>query len=224
MSIVPPAEEPRAVTGLRIAFVPGVTIRKWTTRWDERHPDIPFEVIPVAEVHGVEALRSGRATVSFVRLPIDREGLNVIRLYGEVPVLVVSRDSDLASRESVAAAEVDRLAGVVAYEGVTSAKDAVALVAAGVGALRLPHSIARLNARKDVAAIPIEGGAETEIAICWIAAEATEVIEEFVGIVRGRTAASSRAVPTPPKERPKRVATPTASKSRRPTKRRRQGR
>ena len=228
MSLEPPTDaHPAAgsrVPSLRIAFVPGVTIRKWTTRWDERHPDVPFEVIPVAEAEGVEALRSGRATVSFVRLPVDREGLSVIRLYGEIPVLVVPRDSDLAGKESIDAGEVDGLAGVASYEDVASAKDAVALVAAGVGALRLPHSIARLNARKDVVAIPIDGAPESEIAICWIADAATEVIEEFVGIVRGRTAASSRATPTPPKERPKRAASPAASKSRRPARRRRQGR
>jgi len=215
-----PAAEP---AGLRIAFAPGVTIRKWTTRWVERHPDVPLEVIPTADRDGVTVLRSGRATISFVRLPIDREELSVIRLYGEVPVLVVSRDSDLAGRESISEAEVSGLHGVSGYPEAGELKDAVALVAAGVGALRLPHSIARLGARKDVVAVPIADGAETDIAICWIADDTNETIEEFVGIVRGRTEASSRAVPTPPQVRPKRVPAPV--KPRRPQKRaRRQGR
>lgn len=223
-----PTEQPdesSAEPGLRIAFVPGVTIRKWTTRWAERHPDAPFEVLPTTEADGVAVLRSGVTTVSFVRLPVDRDGLSVIRLYGEVPVLVVPRDSELAPRDSVTVAEVEALEGVVPYEQVTNAKDAVALVAAGVGAVRLPHSLARLNARKDVAAIPIEGAAETEIALCWVTDETTQTIEEFVGIVRGRTAASSRSVPTPPKERPKRATASPARGPRRPQKRaRRQGR
>ncbi len=218
-------DEPSAEPALRIAFAPGVTIRKWTTRWAERHPDVPLEVVPTAEADGVAVLRSGVATVSFVRLPVDRDGLNAIRLYGEVPVLVVSRDSELASRDSVSAAEVEALDDVVPYERVTNAKDAVALVGAGVGAVRLPHSIARLHARKDVAAIPIEGAPETEIALCWLTDGTTQMIEEFVGVVRGRTVASSRSVPTPPQVRPKRVASTRARGARRPQKRaRRQGR
>ena len=216
-------DQPPEPAALRIAFVPGVTVRKWTTRWVERHPDIPLEVVPTAEADGVSVLTSGRATVSFVRLPVGREGLSVIRLYGEVPVLVVSKDSDLATRESVSSLEVAGLAGVADYRSDTSAKDAVALVAAGVGALRLPHSIARLTARKDVVAVPIEDAPETDIAICWLADQTTELIEEFVGIVRGRTVASSRAVPTPPTLRPKRAAKAAPAVPRRSPKRPRQG-
>jgi hypothetical protein len=89
--------------------------------------------------------------------------------------------------------------------------------------LRLPHSLARLHARKDVVAVPIEDAPETEIAICWPSVATTEAIEEFVGIVRGRTEASSRANPTPPTEKPKRVAKAPSATQRRTTKRPRQG-
>ena len=178
-------------------------MRKWTTRWVERHPDIPLEVVPTAEGNGIAVLRSGGATVSFVRLPIDRQGLSVIRLYGEVPVLVVSRDSALADRESIGVDEVAAVAGVRNYPTPESTKDAVALVAAGVGALRLPHSVARMVARKDVVALPIDDAPETEIAVCWLQDETTPLVEEFIGIVRGRTAASSRTSPTPPTPRTK---------------------
>jgi DNA-binding transcriptional LysR family regulator len=187
-----------ALPALRIAFAPGVTLGKWTRRWQERHPDLPLEVFPAAEGEGVAVLHDGRATLSFVRLPIERDGLSVIRLYGEVAVLVVPRESELAELDSVPETEVAVLAGVASYSPARSMKDAVALVAAGVGFLRLPHSLARLHARKDVVAIPIEGAAETEIALGWLRDETTELVEEFVGIVRGRTEASSRANPTPP--------------------------
>jgi DNA-binding transcriptional LysR family regulator len=195
---------------LRIAFAPGVTPAKWTRRWAERHPELPLEVFPVAEEDGVAVLRERLATLSFVRLPIDREGLSVIRLYGEVAVLVVPRDSELATLEALTEVQVADLAQVAEYSPQSPVKDAVALVAAGVGFLRLPHSLARLNARKDVVAIPIEDAPETEIALSWLRDETTELVEEFVGIVRGRTEASSRANPTPPtpKVRPRREAKP----------------
>jgi DNA-binding transcriptional LysR family regulator len=200
---------------LRIAFAPGVTVGKWTRRWQERHPELPLEVLPASENEGVEVLRDGRASLSFVRLPIEREGLSVIRLYGEIPVLVVPRESDLAELESLQEARVAELAGVADYSPARPVKDAVALVAAGVGFLRLPHSLARLHARKDVVAIPIDDGTETEIAIAWLQDETTDLVEEFIGIVRGRTEASSRANPTPPtpKVRPAKVAKPRAAKS-----------
>ena len=195
---------------LRIAFAPGVTVGKWTRRWAERHPELALEVFPVSESDGVAVLLKRDATLSFVRLPVERDGLSVIRLYGELPVLVVPRDSELGTLETLTETRVAGLAQVADYSPERPVKDAVALVAAGVGFLRLPHSLARLNARKDVAAIPIEDAPETEIALAWLRDETTELVEEFVGIVRGRTEASSRANPTPPtpKVRPRRDQKP----------------
>jgi DNA-binding transcriptional LysR family regulator len=196
---------------LRIAFAPGVTLSKWTRRWAERHPELPLEVFPVSEAESVAVLRDGRAELSFVRLPVEREGLSVIRLYGEVAVLVASRDWDLADSSALAEVDVAELASVAAYSPERPVKDAVALVAAGVGFLRLPHSLARMNARKDVVAIPIADAPQTEIAICWPSDNTTESIEEFVGIVRGRTEASSRANPTPPTPKVRAVKAGTKS-------------
>lgn len=183
---------------LRIAFAPGVTVSKWTRRWADRHSDLPLEVFPLDDADPVALIADGRASLCFVRLPVEREGLSVIRLYGEVPVLVAPRDWDRADEPALAEADIAGLASVAEYSPDRPVKDAVALVAAGVGFLRLPHSLARMNARKDVVAIPISDGPETEIAICWLAETTTESIEEFIGIVRGRTEASSRANPTPP--------------------------
>jgi DNA-binding transcriptional LysR family regulator len=205
-------------TPLRVAFVPGVTIRKWTTRWQERHPRLPLEVVPLATGEGVPAVRAHEVELSFVRLPIDREGLNVIRLYGEVPVVIVPRDHPLAEAASVTQSQVPD-----AVEAPADIKDAVALVAAGVGSLRLPHSLARLHARKDVVAIPVSDAPETDIAIIWLADVSSDQIEEFVGIVRGRTAASSRATPTPPTPKKEVVRAPKPAR-RKPQQRRRQGR
>jgi DNA-binding transcriptional LysR family regulator len=178
---------------LRIAFVSGVTLRKWTSTWAERHPRVPLEILPSEDGEILALLRESLVDIAFVRLPVDRDGLSVIRLYGEVATLIVPRDSPLADRPSITAAEVEKLEAVVPFPTSGSVKDAVALVGAGVGALRLPHSLARLHARKDVVALPIPDAPETEIALVWLAESTTDAIEEFVGIVRGRTATSSRS-------------------------------
>jgi DNA-binding transcriptional LysR family regulator len=198
---------------LRIAFVPGVTLRKWTGAWQERNPAKPLEIIPSSGTDAIRSLREGDADLAFVRLPIDRDALSVVRIYGEAPVVVVSRDSELSTRTGLSFAEVDAIPGIVQFPFDGNVKDAVELVAAGVGAVRLPHSLARLFARKDVAAIPVEDAEETDIAVVWVAESLTPDIEEFVGIVRGRTAASSRSA-TPPvqQQKAKKAANPAAQR------------
>jgi DNA-binding transcriptional LysR family regulator len=220
------AEEAAKPVPFRLSFVPGVTVTKWTTEWEERHPEIPLEVRPAAEDKRVSAVRDGAVDVAFVRLPIEREGLSAIRLYDEVPVVVVSKDNPLSLLEEV---RLDELLGEHLVQGPdavegwadratemiegtrvdqpapASVEDAIDLVAAGTGIAVLPHSIARLHARKDVVARPVLDLPETKIAIVWLADETTERIEEFIGIVRGRRASSSRAAP-PPEEKARAAA------------------
>jgi DNA-binding transcriptional LysR family regulator len=132
--------------------------------------------------------------VSFIRLPVDRAGLSVIPLYDEVPVVVVPKEHPIAAFDTVT---LHDLAGEDRVPDTLSAEDAVELVAAGGGIVILPQSIARLHTRKDVVARAVTDAIGTSIAIAWREDRTTVHVEEFVGIVRGRTAASSRAVPTP---------------------------
>ncbi|MBF4635355.1 LysR family transcriptional regulator [Agreia pratensis] len=208
------AEEAARPVPFRISFVPGVTITKWTTEWESRYPDIPLVVLPTPGDEAVSVLRESSVDVAFVRLPIDRDGLSAIRLYDEVPVVVVAKDNPLSTLEEVRLAEladehliqhpdeVDGWSDIATemIEGTrpdlpepASVEDALDLVAAGTGIVVLPHSVARLHARKDVVARPVLDLPETQIALCWLAGDPSDRIEEFIGIVRGRRATSSRA-------------------------------
>lgn len=187
---------------LRIAFVPGVTLSKWTTVWKERYPGIPLQIVPIAEADQQHAVSGSDVDVCFVRLPIDRAGLSVIRLYGEQPVAVVAVDHPLSKKDAVTWAD---LADLPHHRVVTPAT--LDLVAAGVGAFTVPHSVARQASRKDLVARPISDAGETEIALVWRSDDTTSVIEDFVGVVRGRTAASSRGAAVPP------PVTPVAGRS-----------
>lgn len=225
--------QPPTPTELRIGFVPGVTLRKWTRAWTEQFPDIPLEIVPLTQSEALAALADHSLDMAFLRLPLveDVSELSRIRLYGEVATLIVPRDSPLADRESLEVAELASLEKVVDFPPRGDVKDAVALVAAGVGHLRLPHSLARLHARKDVAAIPIAGADETDIALVWPAESTTVVLDDFIGVVRGRTASSSRGrapetLPEEPvrKKAPPRATGRTAPGRAAPKRRRRQGR
>ena len=204
-----------------IAFTAGVTLTRWTRAWEERQRRIPLAFVATDAASQVSALHDGRADVSFVRLPVDRTGLSIIPLYAEVAVVILPKEHPLAALESVTLhdlASEDRVADTL------SAADAVELVAAGGGIVTLPQSIARLHARKDVVARPVTDAPVTTIAIAWLEQRTTAQVEEFVGIVRGRTAASSRSVPTPKTEKPRKAVTPKTRTTQRARPRKPRGR
>lgn len=201
---------------LSVAFAPGVTVTKWSRVWAERHPHIPLTLLPADQPHQVSVVLDGTAQLSFVRLPIDAEGLNVIPLYRERAVAVAAKDHLIAAADAVTLADLE--GERLHRAGTTHAdRDAFDLVAAGVGVLVVPQSIARLHNRKDVVVRPVTDAPETQIALVWRAdaaldadadahadseGEATskaraELIAEFIGIVRGRTAQSSRSAIPP---------------------------
>jgi hypothetical protein len=73
------------------------------------------------------------------------------------------------------------------------------LVAAGVGLLIVPQSLARLHHRRDLTYRPLADAPQSQVALSWLEDQTTDLMEEFIGIVRGRTANSSRGrAATPP--------------------------
>ncbi|MDD9205402.1 LysR substrate-binding domain-containing protein, partial [Georgenia sp. 10Sc9-8] len=80
----------------RVRFVPGITPDKWLRTWAERMPASPVEAIPVDDAEQRSVLLSGAADMCFLRLPVDRDGLHVIPLYREVPVVVAAKDHPVA--------------------------------------------------------------------------------------------------------------------------------
>jgi DNA-binding transcriptional LysR family regulator len=220
----------------RLGYVPGATPAKWVRTWTERRPDRPLELVPVTPDEAGDFVRAGAVDVAILRLPTDRAGLHAISLYDEVAVVVVSRDHVIAALEPDEHADVADLADDVFLEpaddvldwpgGVTPGRRpveqptttglAVELVAAGIGVLVVPQSLARLHHRKDVTYRVLDGAPPAPVALAWaVDAPDDEVaadVEDFVGIVRGRTANSSRgrAPAADPEPAPPRGASPPA--------------
>ncbi len=183
MSTPPAVERPT----LRVGKVPGVTVTKWRGVWGERFPRIRLEVVEVAEAAQRRALTDREVELCFVRLPIDDDGLHLIRLYEEVPVAWVSRD------HVVAAADVVSLADLADEDVVTEVTPHhLDLVSIGEAVLRVPASVARTYSRRDFVAVPIADAPHTTVGLAWPADNPHELVDEFIGIVRGRTANSSR--------------------------------
>jgi DNA-binding transcriptional LysR family regulator len=205
-----------------------VTPTKWVRIWNERLPDVPLTLVQVAADEAFDVLRGGGADAGFVRLPVDRTDLSAIPLYTETTVVVVPKDHVVAAVDEVSTEDLaddivlhplddtldwERLPGQPAIERPATTTDAIELVAAGVGLLVVPQSLARLHHRKDLTYRPVTDAPESRIALSWPQDETTDLVEDFIGIVRGRTVNSSRgrsqaeaAAPAQPKAKPKRPA------------------
>jgi DNA-binding transcriptional LysR family regulator len=196
-----------ATPRFRLAYVPGTTPAKWVRTWSERVPDASLELLAVAGADTAASLREGEADAGLVRLPIDRTGLSAIPLYTETTVVVVPKDHELtaldeASLEDLAeyivlhpqddCLEWENLPGLRAFERPATTADAVELVAAGIGVLLVPQSLARLHHRRDLTFRPMTDAPQSQVALAWLEERTTDHVEEFIGVVRGRTVNSSR--------------------------------
>lgn len=192
---------------LRLGFVTGATPDKWARTWRERSRE-PLELVPVTEPEQLDGVRSGELDMALVRLPVGSvgNGLHCVRLYDEVAVVVAGREhlvaaadpegvtlADLADEQLVlphasgwapAAPQLD-------WPPMTAAQ-AVETVAAGTGVVLLPMSVARLHSRKDVVTRPVTDLEPTTIGLVWRVDRDDDRTQALVGIVKGRSARSSR--------------------------------
>ncbi|MFF4029841.1 LysR family substrate-binding domain-containing protein [Streptomyces sviceus] len=203
----------------RLAYVPGVTPAKWVRIWNERLPDIRLELVQVAPAEASDVLRDGGADAGLVRLPVDRTVFSAIPLYTETSVVVVPKDHVMTAVEEVTVEDLadevvvhplddvigwERPPGEPAFERPATTADAIELVAANIGVLVVPQSLARLHHRRDLTYRPLTDAPQSEIALAWREDATTDMVEDFIGIVRGRTVNSSRGRTQPEPERGRR--------------------
>lgn len=202
-------------SSLTLGYVPGGTPAKWARIWAERHPEVSLQLRIVAAAEAAAEVRSGAIDVAILRLPADTTGLAVIPLYEETTVAVVPTDHLFSTADEITAADLDGeptllpLDDVVDWQGAPgtpierrpeTTADAVELVAAGLGALIVPQSLARLYHRKDLTYRPITDAPVCPVALAFREGSQSDLIDEFIAIVRGRKPGSSRGkTPSAPK-------------------------
>ncbi|EOM78233.1 LysR family transcriptional regulator [Rhodococcus rhodnii LMG 5362] len=177
-------------------------------------PDVELELVPV-DVADAEALvRRGEVDAGLIRLR-DRDGIAAIALYEEVSVVVVPKDHVATAADEVSLADLAddvllRPADDVldwppeqrfSEHAPASAAVAVDWVASGLGCVIVPLSLARLHHRSDLTYRTVTDAPRSSVALAWLADRATDATEELVGIVRGRTANSSRGRGAPAEAR-----------------------
>jgi hypothetical protein len=184
---------------LTIAFVPGVSPAKWARVWRDRFPSVELRLRPVGQGDLVAALSDEDDVVDmvFARMPVP-EDLRAIPLWTETAVVAIPKDSDLAKATEVTAADLEAVQMIDAGPVPADVDAALDLVEANVGVVVLPQSLFRKASRKDLVARPLADAEGTRVALVWRDEDSSELTEEFIGVVRGRTANSSRSQPDQP--------------------------
>ena len=155
-----------------------------------------------------------------------REEYRAVELYAEQQVVVLPQDHELTLLEEVPVAELagevllqdpatlpererlrspEEAAADAPLPAMRHAKDAIDLVAAGLGLVVVPMSLARLHHRKDLVHRVVPDAATVPVALVWpqdLPEEREELVQDFVGVVRGRGLNSSRGTATPPEPAP----------------------
>jgi len=177
---------------LLVAFVPGVTPGKWERVWRERRPLGRLELMPLPQNAALAALRDGTVHMAIARDTSASDDWHAIQLYRESPVVVAAKGSLVAALDAVDLADLadENVLPVDLQNG--TGEDAIELVAANVGVAVMPQSVARAISRRDVVARPLRDAPDTGIALIWPIDGMHPLYDVFVGIVRGRSANSSR--------------------------------
>lgn len=214
------AGPPREV--LRLGAIPGATPDKWAARWHARFPEVRLQVEYFDDVGQLQRLRAGTADVGYLRLPegedldavvADPETFHRVLLYREDPVVCAARDHWIAAAEESVTAEdiaeeplldpadmvdsasLDVHAPRAGVELARAERLAMEVVASGAGLLVLPNSVARMLSRKDVVIRRLEDRPGYAVGLCWLRSADDEIVQEFIGVARGRRAGSERSEP-----------------------------
>lgn len=216
---------------LTLGFTRGIAPSKWVRRWQAVSPEQALTIVPFAKPYG----RPGNSDEFDMVLERTAPGLepagcaqsadpsaqgassarptgarHALKLYDEAVALVLPKDHELASEESVALADLAaiRLLDHPDHSPQWPAADpwedpawmpanpraALQLVATGLGGVLLPAPLARHITDKQAHAVirvtePIAGAT---IWATWLVDRDAADMQQLAGVLRGRTARSSR--------------------------------
>ena len=172
--------------------MPGKWERSWTEHERASRRWRPLQLVPVPLEDQERLVRAGELDMCLVRGEIDRDGMHLVTLYREVPVAVLAQGHPATAYDELTRADLADELDVLAEFPHLDLPMAVETVAAGSGYVVVPLSLARLHGRKDVEHRPVTDAEESPVGLAWLTANEDPDTQRFVGIVRGRTARSSR--------------------------------
>jgi DNA-binding transcriptional LysR family regulator len=213
---VPDAQQDTAaIPSLSLGFARGIAPSKWAARWQAVQPAIPLELVPLNLTFGAPKHPESCDVVIERAAPGEQPETaerHALHLYTEAIGLVVPVDHELADNESVAVADLtlvqlldhpDHAPDWPAAEPwqdaswmPRNARAALELVAAGSGAMLLPVPLARhISDKRRHAVLRLTGEpalAGSTVWATWARDRDAADVQQLIGVMRGRTARSSR--------------------------------
>ena len=202
-----------------VGFMPGLIVTAPIRALISRHPELSVEVIRTTWDDQTDLFHDGRADVSFVRLPVDQQGLQIQHLHTEARIAVLPADHRLAGKTTISITDLadehllQNPHAVPEWRDIAtelrartrraepvfhSVEEKLEHVAAGHGVVILPRSVTSFYSRADVVHVTIEDIAPNQVCLAWDSARPDRVIHEFAAIA----AEHRTAIVSPPTSRP----------------------
>lgn len=168
---------------LTVSSLLSISTDKWQQRWRQQHPETRLVFrrdsdVPDARAAVLNDLIADAVDAALVRLYPDEVTadltnipLHSITLYEEAWALLLSKDHPLATEEQIDGTLLDDLELTAAL---------------------LPGPVARDALQKDFVSVPVVNLEPPTIVCVWRVDRDGEDIQDFVGVLRGRTGNSSR--------------------------------
>lgn len=188
--------DPALSGALRVGAIPGVTTATWQRRWADRRLG-PLQVVRLPGDVGRRPLDEGLVDLCFVRddaeaPQISREGIHLVRLWEEQPVVLAAKDHPIAVFDEIDLADLAEEEQFDPWH-----PDAADLAAGGAGVVVLPQAVAREWSRRDLALCLLTGTTPTVVSLA-LPTDEHPLAQDFIGVVRGRTQNSTRgSAPAP---------------------------
>jgi len=199
----------RGADTFTVGFMPGLIVTAAVRALVARHPGLNVEVIRTSFADQTDVIHDGRADVSYVRLPVDRRGLQIRPLTVEPRVVVLPADHRLAGKDSVEIADLaadhllqdpdlvpewrdvsqEVLSGRRRAElAVHTVEEKLERVAAGRGVVVFPLSTAAFYTRPDIVHVDVSDIGPSEVCLAWESTRRSPLITEFVEIAESQFA------------------------------------
>lgn len=168
---------------LTVSSLLSISTDKWQQRWREQHPETRLVFrrdsdLPDDRASVISDLVAGELDAALVRFApgeqpssLTTKSLHCITLYDEGMAVLLDKEHPLADETEIAGELIDDLE---------------------LRAALLPAPVARDALQKTLVSVPVSGLEPYRIACVWLVDRDGEDIQDFVGLLRGRTGHSSR--------------------------------
>jgi DNA-binding transcriptional LysR family regulator len=198
------AQAARKAGQFTVAFMPGLIVAGPVRAFGDAHPELTVEVLRTSRADQAAVLHDGRADVSYVRLPVERHGLQLRTLLREPNVAVLPAGHRLAGKETISLADLadEHLlqhpeivpawrATATEWRGrshvpplrITHAmEEKLERVAAGRGIVVLPQSTASYYQQPGVFHVRVGDIPPAETCLAWPSSRRSPLIAEFASL------------------------------------------